>query len=670
MQEKAQLSNTNEQLKTTATQKQEGSKHKQFQSPYKTREGKLGPIQSKQGRKPPIQAKQRPVNKSNPESRKIDPFEVQPNAGLEAYHQGMADLYGNKSSSPVQLKPNNTGVRPAKKMNLLADEQLQSLIGQPEVRMARSGMHGASYQDQRKTKKPKKGRQIKKRKRIIFSDKKGLETQKQQTRKRKRIVFSDKKISKTQNRKALIKEELVAQKQEDARKQREFLKKEKKRIDSENKKRLAMLKASAKEQVTKSKNQDAKQQLAHKIREDAAKIREKSLQNKKAIKQNEEDYLQDIKDKRAEKPVIDQNLSTSEHFGVTNYDAPWYHKEMTGEGQVAKKEKKLKEKRGQPPLGALPFTHNTDATGLFGILSTGQFLAGTDSVNYRYDLDSRYHQGISIVMRPHMEWLWPDIVVQDLYNQLPKLTGNKQNFGGEDTNKQKVYTTKSIGAHEGLQEQKISKVVRKHFENLDEMTNFRDQQVKDISKKTGVLEKGNKDNYKLSLVNPQIRIPKKHPIGYKHIEFVIMTKDAYNQICHFMDNPDSAPVKKVDDFIQTRGGTENRHLKADFAQGLKHFIELRKAGKIKVIDSKTGYSHQAGRLGGRSDSDTQKMEQAAQLGLEFGETIHHKEENNSPSALDMHTMIRFQEVFYKVLARAEGHRAQGIAQDRLTKREE
>ncbi len=41
------------------------------QVPYRTREGKLGPIQSKQGRKPPIRAKQRPVirNKKKPASQ-------------------------------------------------------------------------------------------------------------------------------------------------------------------------------------------------------------------------------------------------------------------------------------------------------------------------------------------------------------------------------------------------------------------------------------------------------------------------------------------------------------------------------------------------------------------------------------------------------------------------
>ena len=110
MQEKAQTPNTNEQVKTVATPKQHYSKNKQFESPYKTREGNLGPIQSKQGSKPPIQAKQRPVNKSQPEPRTIDPFEVKPNTLMETYHQRMKEnhgLYANKTETitePIQRK--------------------------------------------------------------------------------------------------------------------------------------------------------------------------------------------------------------------------------------------------------------------------------------------------------------------------------------------------------------------------------------------------------------------------------------------------------------------------------------------------------------------------------------------------------------------------------------
>lgn len=77
-------------------------------SPYKTREGKLGPIQSNTGQKPPIQAKQRPVNKSTPAPRTIDPLKVVSNPELETHEHKMADTYG--MDAPVQQKPNNTGL--------------------------------------------------------------------------------------------------------------------------------------------------------------------------------------------------------------------------------------------------------------------------------------------------------------------------------------------------------------------------------------------------------------------------------------------------------------------------------------------------------------------------------------------------------------------------------
>ena len=113
MYEKTQVPNANEQVKTNAIQKH--SKNKQFQSPYKTREGKLGPIQSKQGKKPPIQAKQRPVNKSNPTPRSIDPFEVKSNIALAEYQSKMAETYGvgNTEGSPIQrqTKPQSNDLK-------------------------------------------------------------------------------------------------------------------------------------------------------------------------------------------------------------------------------------------------------------------------------------------------------------------------------------------------------------------------------------------------------------------------------------------------------------------------------------------------------------------------------------------------------------------------------
>ena len=78
MHEKTQ--NTDAQAKVTIS-KQPHSKKKQFQSPYKTREGKLGP-----------------VNKSNPQPRSINPFDIKSSPTLDTYHAGLQANYGNAAS--------------------------------------------------------------------------------------------------------------------------------------------------------------------------------------------------------------------------------------------------------------------------------------------------------------------------------------------------------------------------------------------------------------------------------------------------------------------------------------------------------------------------------------------------------------------------------------------
>jgi len=96
MPEKTQVLNANEEIKTSTPTKQgrQSSKNKHSRSPYKTQEGK----------QPLIQAKQRPVNKSHPRPRTIDPFEMKSNPALEGYHQKADVNYelSADSSEPVQ----------------------------------------------------------------------------------------------------------------------------------------------------------------------------------------------------------------------------------------------------------------------------------------------------------------------------------------------------------------------------------------------------------------------------------------------------------------------------------------------------------------------------------------------------------------------------------------
>ena len=87
-----QINSISEQATTKVSPQQNDAEKTSQKSPYPTREGKLGPIQ----------AKQRPVNKSEPEPRTIDPLKATPNPALDAYHQSMQANYDD--AAPVQRK--------------------------------------------------------------------------------------------------------------------------------------------------------------------------------------------------------------------------------------------------------------------------------------------------------------------------------------------------------------------------------------------------------------------------------------------------------------------------------------------------------------------------------------------------------------------------------------
>ena len=86
------------------------------------------PYLSHAGKKGPIQAKQRPVNKSNPEPRTIDPFEVKSNPAVAAYQQQMASHYGGglgNEASPVQLKGSTSLQANTRPANINDDPKLE-----------------------------------------------------------------------------------------------------------------------------------------------------------------------------------------------------------------------------------------------------------------------------------------------------------------------------------------------------------------------------------------------------------------------------------------------------------------------------------------------------------------------------------------------------------------
>jgi hypothetical protein len=319
---------------------------------------------------------------------------------------------------------------------------------------------------------------------------------------------------------------------------------------------------------------------------------------------------------------------------VGKIDANWFQQEESKGGQIQRKEL-----NGYEPLGDLPWTHNTSAKGLLGILSLGEFLAGTERVNFRYDLDSRYNEGVSIILKPQLEWCWKGTVVQDLYDQALTLHG--YNFGGHDPKQQTVEVDPKNPSLE---------VVRTHLNYLTEVSDFRDTQVARYGEE-GKLKERDKQNYNLSLVNPQLRIPKeKNIIGISHIEFVIMTQTAHDTLQGLLKQRSLPP--SMTEFFR-----RNNVAVPTLANGRKNYNNFVENGRIKVIRG-GGFSHSAGRLNERSLKDQESMKAAAALGLEHEVPYFAALENNSPSALDMPTMVAFQRVYYGVLAVCEGHRAQ------------
>ncbi|CAK9885834.1 MAG: hypothetical protein XXXJIFNMEKO3_02251 [Candidatus Erwinia impunctatus] len=338
-------------------------------------------------------------------------------------------------------------------------------------------------------------------------------------------------------------------------------------------------------------------------------------------------------------------------------------------GQVARLEQ-----AGVEPLGAMPWTHNSTAGGLLGILTTGQFLpAVEDNVNFRYDLDSRYHDGVSMVMRPQMEWCWDGSHVQDLYHQSEHLRGARVSDDGG----RRVYTKRPQQAASTDHHDPRLAVMREHLGAMAKASDFRDTQIAKIDakgklpkRKTG---KGVNPNYALSVVNPQLRIPGNQPIGFSHIDFIIITKEVDTLLKQWQQLIGLKEVETgVKKFIARQKTQHNRSLPTNVQNGLLRLEILRKQGNVLVVPGTAGcdYSHKAGRLATRSVKDDEAIRKSAAQGMEIHEDYFVPETNNSHAALNLETFLQFQEAYYKKLAGKEGHRAQEIAREILKRRAE
>ena len=81
-------------------------------APYQAKTSRQGLVQTKKGQKGPIQAKQRPVNKSEPEPRTIDPWRVNPHPELATYQQQMAASYASHQVAAPLQRQTDRGTSP------------------------------------------------------------------------------------------------------------------------------------------------------------------------------------------------------------------------------------------------------------------------------------------------------------------------------------------------------------------------------------------------------------------------------------------------------------------------------------------------------------------------------------------------------------------------------
>ncbi len=322
---------------------------------------------------------------------------------------------------------------------------------------------------------------------------------------------------------------------------------------------------------------------------------------------------------------------------------------------------------GVQSMGILPWTHNTSINGLLGILTTGQFLSTVEpNVNFRYDLDSRYHEGVTLVMSPMLEWCWPGTHVQDLYKQRERLGKDpvSADLGRRIDTKQK-----GKPAEVDHQSDRFIKI-REHLAEITSQSDFRDTQMEKIGKPLKAFNpQGPNPQYNLSLVNPQLRIPVEQPIGWSHINFIIVTKDVDDKLAEMerervskakdSSAKPSAAAKEseldtmgnnIRKFVSRQKVKHNTKLNTNVAIGMERLLKLREQGRVKVVD-KSGFSHGAGRMTGRKDKGEKTMESAASQGLEHGSPFE-PEINNSQGALDMDTFLAFQQAYYEELAAA------------------
>lgn len=294
----------------------------------------------------------------------------------------------------------------------------------------------------------------------------------------------------------------------------------------------------------------------------------------------------------------------------------------------------------------LMFTHNTSASGLLGILASNRMLATVErNVNFRYGIDSRYAGGVTLIMKDDFYKKHKDYYIQDLYNQRLHLMGDKEATLGNST------------------EENISDLLQ----CVSKSTDFRKVQMEALTGSLMPISRMGKDKekilsmrYKLSLVNPQVRIPWSiNKITINDIDKIIIADQIDNEIMSsgYADKAKSELTRFSTYLSGLAGDGQDRHVRNEVASALNassgggiinKYKVLRRSGFIEVVNTNGAglFSHRAGRISKRGKRDEDALTNAARIGLDIHANYFEEAMNNSPSALSLSVLTQFEKVYF------------------------
>lgn len=297
----------------------------------------------------------------------------------------------------------------------------------------------------------------------------------------------------------------------------------------------------------------------------------------------------------------------------------------------------------------LLFTHNTNASGLLGILASNRMIATVErNVNFRYGIDSRYAGGVTFIMKDEFYKKYKDYYIQDLYNQRQYLMGDKKAMPSNASESDIAELLSFVSNISDFRHIQMAALTG-HLKPIAAMG----------KNKSSILSK----RYKLSVVNPQIRIPWNiNKITMDDIDKIIVADRVDDEIMSAgYAEKVSSGFTKFSAYLKGIGGDEKDKLvREEVTQALKKqngqnaihkYNQLRESGFIKIVSTNGEeiFSHQAGRMASRSLKDDKQLRKAAMMGLDIHSDFFEEAMNNSPSALSLHALTQFEKAYFSHL---------------------